>query len=100
MITTPNGRSIQPYLFFDGRCEEGLEFYARTVGAQVETLMRFKESPDPHGMCSPDSGEKVRHASCKIGESRLMASDGRCTGQPNSQAFGLPLAASSEKEAD
>ncbi|HEY8244936.1 MAG TPA: VOC family protein, partial [Casimicrobiaceae bacterium] len=31
---------VQSYLFFDGRCEEALEFYKRAVGAEVTMLMR------------------------------------------------------------
>jgi PhnB protein len=80
----------QPYLFFDGRCEEALEFYRQALGAEVEMLMRFKESPDPDH-CPPGTGDNVMHASFRIGESRLMASDGRCTGKPSFQGFSLSL---------
>jgi PhnB protein len=38
---------VQPYLSFDGRCEEAIEFYRSALGAEVTTLMRFKDSPDP-----------------------------------------------------
>jgi len=90
---------VQPYLFFDGRCEEAIEFYKKAVGAEVEMLMRFKESPDPT-MCAPGSGEKVMHAAIHIGETMVLASDGRCTGQPNFQGFALSLTVANEAEAD
>ena len=64
---------VQPYLFFDGRCEEAIEFYRRALGAEVIMLMRFKESPDPHedSMVPPSAGDKVMHASFRIGETTL-----------------------------
>ena len=52
---------VQPYLFFDGRCEEALDFYKKALGAKVEMLMRFKESPEgkDNPMCSPGSAKIV-----------------------------------------
>jgi PhnB protein len=73
---------VQPYLSFEGRCEEAVEFYRKALGAEVTRLLRFKESPDP-GMCSPGTLDKVMHMSFRIGDTTLFASDGRCTGQPN-----------------
>ena len=83
---------IQPYLSFDGRCEEAIEFYRRTLGAKVEMLMRFKEAPEP-GMSPPEAGEKVMHSALRIGDSMVLASDGRCLGKPNFQGFALSLTA-------
>jgi PhnB protein len=93
---------VQPYLFFDGRCEEALEFYRKALGAEVATLMRFKDSPEPAqpGMCPPGSENKVMHASFRIGDTTVMASDGQCTGQPSFKGFALALAASSDAQAE
>ena len=101
MTTTKNNQTkvVQPYLFFDGRCEEALEFYRRTLGAEVTALMRFKESPDP-AMCAPSAGDKVMHASFRIGETTLLASDGRCQGKPSFEGFSLSLTVANEAEAD
>jgi PhnB protein len=92
---------VQPYLFFDGRCEEALEFYRSALGAEVTMLMRFKESPEPMpaDMCPPGSDDKVMHASFTIGETTLMASDGRATGNPVFQGFSLSLSVPSDAEA-
>ncbi len=90
---------IQPYLFFEGRSEEAIEFYKKTLGAKVEMLMRFKESPD-QSMISPGSGDKVMHAGIKIGETTLLVSDGRNTGKPDFQGFSLSIYAKDEAEAD
>lgn len=92
---------VQPYLFFDGRCEEAVAFYKSKLGAEVTMLMRFKDSPEPHqpGMIPPGSENKVMHASFKIGETTVMASDGRCAGTPSFQGFALSLAAADEAEA-
>ena len=93
---------VQPYLFFDGRCDEALEFYKRTLRAEVTMLKRFKDSPEPHqpGMVPPGSEHKVMHASFRIGDSTLMASDGRCLGKPNFQGFALSVTVPSDAEAD
>lgn len=92
---------VQPYLFFEGRCEEALEFYRSALGAEVTMLMRFKESPQPMpaDMCPPGSENKVMHASFSIGETTLMASDGRAQGQPMFQGFSLSLSVPSDAEA-
>ncbi len=92
---------VQPYLFFDGRCEEAVEFYRRTLGAQVSTLMRFKDAPPgEHGTAPPGSENKVMHTSFSIGDTMVMASDGRCMGQPSFQGFALTLTVPGEAEAD
>src|SRR5581483_6455021 len=90
---------VQPYLFFDGRCEEALEFYKKAVGAKVEMLMRWKDNPDKNA-CTPGNENKVMHASVKIGDAMVLASDGRCTGHPSFQGFSLTLSAKTEVEAD
>ena len=93
---------VQPYLFFDGRCEEAVEFYKSALGAEVAMLMRFKDSPEPPapGMVPPGSGDKVMHTSFRIGDTTVMASDGRCQGQPSFQGFALSLTAPDDAEAE
>jgi PhnB protein len=92
---------IQPYLFFEGRCEEAIELYKKALGAEVEMLMRIKDSPEPPppGMHPPGAENKVMHASLRIGAARVMASDGRCSGKPSFQGFSLSLDAKDEAEA-
>ncbi len=93
---------VQPYLFFNGRCEEAIEFYRRALGAKVEMLMRNKESPEPAppGMLPPGSGDKVMHATLRIGDGVIMASDGTCSGKPEFAGFSLSLAAKDAADAD
>jgi len=93
--------TIEPYLFFNGRCQEALGFYQRALGARVEMIMRFKESPDPvpEGRVAANSDDKIMHASILVGGARLMASDGSCMGEPRFQGFSLSLAAPTEAEA-
>src|SRR5438105_12025378 len=90
---------VQTDLFFDGRCEQAVEFYRAALGAQVNMLMRFKDSPDP-GMRPPGSEDKVMHMSFRIGDTTVLASDGSCQGQPNFQGFALALSAASDAEAE
>jgi len=90
---------VQPYLFFDGRCDEALEFYKKAIGAKVAMLMRWKDSPDP-SMCTPANADKVMHSQVQIGDTTVMASDGRNTGHPDFQGFALTISANTEAEAD
>lgn len=93
---------VQPYLFFNGRCEEAIEFYRRALGAEVMMLMRFKDSPDPvpSDAVPPGSENKIMHSCLRIGETAVMASDGRCQGRPDFQGFSLSLNVASEAEAE
>lgn len=94
--------AVQPYLFFDGRAEEALDYYRRTLGAEVLSLMRFKENPDQgaQSKAPPNSGEKIMHASFRIGDTTLMASDGYAKGNPVFQGISLSLSVANEKEAE
>jgi PhnB protein len=91
--------NVQPYLFFDGRAEEAIEFYKKAIGAQVEMMMRWKDCPEKGG-CTPQNENKVMHASVKVGDVVVMASDGRCEGKPDFKGFALALTAKTEAEAD
>lgn len=90
---------VQPYLFFDGHCDEALTFYKKAIGADVKMLMRFKDAPDK-SMITPGVEDKVMHAQFQVGETTIMASDGRCTGNMKFQGFALTVAAKDEAEAD
>jgi len=89
---------VQPYLFFDGRCDEALGFYRKALGAEMEMLMRFKDGPE-RSMIPPGSEEKVMHASFRIGDTVIMASDGKCLGKPSFQGFALALTAADDAAA-
>jgi PhnB protein len=93
---------VQPYLFFDGRCEEALDFYRSALGAEVTALHRFKDSPEPHapGMIPPGAENKVMHASFRVGGTTVLASDGRCTGHPSFQGFSLSITVPNDAEAE
>jgi PhnB protein len=93
--------AIEPYLFFNGRCEEAIEFYKKALGAEVLMMMRFKESPEPPapGTVPPGSDDKIMHLCMRIGDANIMASDGHCTGQTSFQGFSLSLTARDEADA-
>lgn len=92
---------VQPYLFFNGRCEEALAFYSKVLDAEVTTLMRFQDSPEPPppGMVPPGSEHKVMHAAFRIGESEVLASDGSCGGTTQFNGFSLSVTAPDEAKA-
>lgn len=90
--------AIEPYLFFDGRAEEAIEFYKSALGAKVVAVMRYKENPQPQHN-PPGSDEKVMHSLLRFGASGVMISDGKCAGHPAFQGFALALEASDEADA-
>jgi len=100
MTTSNLNTHVQPYLFFGGRCEEALDFYRAALGAEVQTLMRFKESPEPPPDLPDCFDHKVMHATFRIGQTTLMASDGMCDGNPNFEGFSLSVTAPDETEAE
>jgi PhnB protein len=91
--------NVQPYLSFEGRCDEAIEFYEKSLGAKVDMLMRFKECPD-QSMVSPGSAEKVMHAALRVGDTQILMSDGRCQGGPNFNGFSLAVSAESDADAE
>ena len=92
--------NVEPYLYFNGRCEEALNFYRDAIGADIVSLMRFSESPVPCSpeMVPPGSEHKVMHACIRVGDSTLMASDGMCTGE--AKFAGVTLTLNAENDAD
>ena len=92
---------IEPYLFFEGRCEEAAAFYRDVLGAEVTMLMRYQDSPDPipPGMIPPGAEPKVMHMAMRIGDSTMLASDGNCTGAPGFQGMTLSLTVADPAEA-
>jgi PhnB protein len=99
---TATTKLIQPYLFFNGRCEEAIEYYKKAIGGELEMLMRYKESPDPvpPGMIPDGWGDKVMHASLRVGQMILMASDGCGGDKPGFDGFSLSLIMPNEAEAE
>ena len=81
---------VQAYVSFDGRCEEALEFYKKSVGARVTNLIRWKDSPDPAMKSPPGHEEKIMNASFRIGDTELMADDGM--GEKQAEFKGMTLA--------
>ena len=92
---------LQPYLFFDGRTEEALDFYKRVLGAEVKMLLRWKDCPAP-GMPQQQPGRenKIMHAQMQIGDTEVLMSDGDCGGEAKFQGFSLTLNAANEAEAN
>ena len=79
---------VQPYLFFEGRCEEAVNFYKTALNAEITMLMRYKENPEPQSTgdgCGPNAAnippDSVMHASFRIGETEITASDGMASGK-------------------
>jgi len=98
---------IEPYVFFDGRCDEAIDFYSATLGAETLMLMRYSDAPaddgpppEGCGPMPPGSGDKVMHAALRIGQTTLMLSDGMCGGQPKFEGMSLSLTVAGDAEAE
>ena len=102
MSPTNDNRVIQPYLFFNGGCEQALEFYRKALGAEVQFVMRYKDSPEPPkpGMVPPGFEDKIMHCSLRIGQTTVMASDGCSAEKASFQGFSLALSVPNEAEVD
>jgi PhnB protein len=90
---------LEPYLFFEGRCEEAIEFYRKALGAKVDAIMRYKDAPA--GMPGPANvkPEAVMHARIRVGDTALMASDGQCSNKTQFGGFSLSITAAGDAEA-
>jgi len=101
-MSTLKSALVQPYLFFGGRCDEAIEFYKKALGAQVEMIMRFSDSPEPTppGMLAEGFEKKIMHSSFKVGEMTLMASDGCSPDEVGFNGFRLALSVPTEADAD
>lgn len=93
---------IQPYLFFNGRCEEAVEFYRSALGAEVLMSMRFRDSPEPcdPAKVPPGFENKVMHMNFRVGDSTVMASDGCSSEAPSFNGFALTLTTANDAEAE
>jgi PhnB protein len=94
-----NGTNVQPYLAFEGCCDEAIEFYKKAIGGKVEMLMRFKDAPD-QSMVTPGNKDKVMHAALRAGDAMILMLDGRCTGSPNFNGIALALSAANDADAE
>jgi PhnB protein len=101
MSTTSDNRVIQPYLFFNGNCEEAVKFYCKALGTTVDMTMRFKESPEPPppGVVPPGFEDKIMHTSFRVGQTTVMASDGCSADKVAFRGFSLSLSVPNEAEA-
>ena len=91
---------VNPYLMFNGRCEEALTFYKSAVGATDIHMIRFSEAPAGAGGAGPrPPAEKIMHANFRIGATTLLASDGECGGATRFEGFSLSINAASDAEA-
>ena len=102
MSTTQDNRFIQSYLLFNGSCEQAIEFYRKALGAEVEMMMRFKESPEPPPPGAVPAGfeNKIMHASFRVGQTTVLASDGCSADKADFEGFSLSLSVPNEAEAD
>ena len=86
---------VQAYLFFEGRCQEAIDFYCAALGAEVRMLLRFRDGPEQ----TPQGADKVMHACLRIGDTEMFMSDGQCKGSPVFHGFSLSITAADDASA-
>jgi len=93
---------VQPYLYFNGRCEDAVQFYRKAVGADGIELLRFSDAPEPPPPGAIPSGweRKIMHGIMRIGDTTIMVSDGQGKSVAGFQGFGLTITVDSEPGAD
>ena len=91
--------NVQPYLSFEGRAQEAIDFYKSALGAQVEAVMQFKDAP-PDMQANMPNKDKVMHAAFKVGDTTIMATDGQCSGKSEFSGITLTIQANSDGEAE
>lgn len=95
-------KKIEPYLFFNGHCEEALNFYREKLNAEITYMIRFKEMPEEakqNAPCAEGMDDKIMHANFRIGDNHLMASDGCCDKDKTEfSGFSLSIAADTQEE--
>jgi PhnB protein len=93
---------VQPYLFYNGRCEEALAFYVSALHAQLGMVLRWKESPEPPppGMLPTGFEDKIMHSEFTVGGTTVLASDGCGSWTTTYDGFRLALSVPDEATAD
>ena len=93
--------NVQPYLSFEGRAQEAIDFYKSALGAKVDMVMHFKDAPpEMQSQMSPGSKDKIMHSAFHIGDTQVMATDGQCSGKASFSGITLTLNAASNGEAE
>ncbi len=91
--------NVQPYLSFEGRAQEAIDFYKKALGAEVEAIMQFKDAP-PDMQANMPNKDKVMHSAFKVGDTTIMATDGQCSGKAEFSGITLTIQANSDAEAE
>jgi PhnB protein len=85
---------IEPYLTFNGNCEEALNFYKESLDGEITGVSRFGDAPSP---ASDEQKKKIMHATFKFGDSGFMASDTMIE-RPVTQGSNFALSVGSDDE--
>ena len=91
--------NVQPYLSFEGRTQEALDFYKTAIGAKVDAVMHYRDAP-PEMQAQMPHKDKIMHSAFHVGDTQVMASDGQCSGKASFSGITLTLNANSNQEAE
>jgi PhnB protein len=90
---------IDPYLMFDGCCEEAFKFYERVLAGKIEMMMTYGEAPEDCPS-SPEMRDKIMHTSLLVDGQRLMGSDSPPEYREKAQGFSVSIGVEEAGEAE
>ena len=90
---------LNPYLFFNGQCEEAFKFYADCLGGQIEAMMSHAGTPAEEHVPA-EWRDKIMHARLSVGDQVLMASDAPPEHYQKPQGFSVSIGIKDPAEAE
>jgi PhnB protein len=90
---------LNPYLNFNGNCEEAFQFYAKVLNGTDLRIMRFRDSPMGEKMSEAEK-DMVIHARFKAGDTTVMGSDGPGGHYSKPQGYAVNINVDTPEEAE
>ena len=90
---------LNPYLLFDGRCEEAFAFYEKVLGGKIKAMMTYEGSPAADNV-APEWRKKIMHATLEVGGEPLMGSDASPTHYAEPKGFSVSLSPNKVADAE
>jgi PhnB protein len=90
---------LNPYLFFNGNCEEAFKLYAQVLGGKIEAMMTHEGTPAAEQVPA-EWLKKILHARMSLNGQLLMASDAPPARQERPQGYSVSLMVNTPAEAE
>jgi PhnB protein len=90
---------MNPYLTFDGQCEEAFKLYEKVLGGKIVAMMSHEGTPAAEHV-SPEWRSKIMHARLVVGDKVLMGSDAPPDRRHPMEGFSVTLGIDKPEEAE